>query len=80
MYRKRRNDVQPDMSIAISVLSLAVSGLVAWLTLLRTGIVKMTQPTIIFFGPDGAKGTPKVFLRTLLYSSANRGGIVENIG
>jgi hypothetical protein len=71
--------VPPDMSVAISVLSLAISGLVAWLTLLRTGIVKMTQPTIIFFGPDGDKGTPKVFLRTLLYSSANRGCIVENM-
>jgi len=39
----------------------------------------MTQPTLVFFGPDGAGGDPKVFLRTLLYSTAKRGQIVENM-
>jgi hypothetical protein len=37
----------------------------------------MTQPTVIFFGPDGGRRGGrrhlKVFLRTLLYSTANRG-------
>ncbi|MCA9401164.1 MAG: hypothetical protein KC713_06030, partial [Candidatus Omnitrophica bacterium] len=39
----------------------------------------MTQPTIIFFGPDGLSGPPKIFLRTLLFSTANKGHIVENM-
>jgi len=50
-----------------------------WLTLLRKGHIKMTQPTIFFFGPDGTKGQPKVFLRTLLYSTGKRGQIVESM-
>lgn len=68
-----------NASIIISLFSLTISGLVAWLTLLRTGTVRMTQPTIIFFGPDGGHGDPKVFLRTLLYSTARRGCIIESM-
>ena len=67
------------MSIVISVMALAVSVTTAWLTLLRRGTIRMTQPTLVFFGPDGPKGVPKVFLRTLLYSTAKRGQIVENM-
>jgi hypothetical protein len=40
------------VSLAISTLSLAVSAVTAWLTLFRRGTVKMTQPTVIFFGPE----------------------------
>lgn len=40
----------------------------------------MTQPTVVFFGPDGGgAGEPKVFLRTLLYSTSRRGHIVESM-
>lgn len=45
----------------------------------------MTQPTVIFFGPDGGarpagqKRRLKVFLRTLLYSTARRGQTVESL-
>jgi len=40
----------------------------------------MTRPTVIFFGPDGRdKSRPKVFLRTLLFSSSKRGRIVESM-
>jgi hypothetical protein len=72
------------VSIAISVLSLAVSSLTAWLTLFRRGVVKMTQPTIIFFGPDRPRSRderppPKIYLRTLLFSTAKRGRIVESM-
>lgn len=42
----------------------------------------MTQPTVVFFGPDGplfelAKN--KVYLRTLLYSTAKRGHVLESL-
>lgn len=39
----------------------------------------MTQPTVIFFGPDGLGGPPKIFLRALLYSTSKRGQMVENM-
>jgi hypothetical protein len=65
--------------VLISVTALAVSAITAWLTLFRRGTIRMTQPTLVFFGPDGPAGDPKVFLRTLLYSTAKRGQIVENM-
>lgn len=69
-------------SIGISVLAIAMSATTLWLTLLRKGEIRMTKPTVIFFGPDGGageeKGISKVFLRTLLYSSAKRGHVIEN--
>jgi hypothetical protein len=40
----------------------------------------MTTPTVVFFGHDAQpKMTPKVFLRTLLYSTATQGQIVEGM-
>lgn len=44
----------------------------------------MTQPTVIFFGPDGGprEGEPrrlKVFLRTLLFSTSRRGQMIESM-
>ncbi len=38
----------------------------------------MTRPAVIFFGPDGGdKGISKIFLRSLLYSTAKRGVVLE---
>jgi hypothetical protein len=70
------------ISITISALALSVSSITAWLTLFRQGTVKMTQPTLIFFGPDISRVSdepplPKVFLRTLLFSTAKRGRVIE---
>ena len=40
----------------------------------------MTAPTIVFFGYDLVpKTTPKIFLRTLLYSTAAQGQVVEGM-
>lgn len=71
-------------SVTISVLSLAVSAITAWLTFFRCGTVKMTQPTMIFFGPDKPRDSedipfPKVYLRTLLFSTSKRGRIIESM-
>jgi hypothetical protein len=72
------------VSLAISTLSLAVSAVTAWLTLFRRGTVKMTQPTVIFFGPDTPRShsdtpLPKVYLRTLLFSTSKRGRVIESM-
>lgn len=72
------------VTVIISVLALVVSATTAWLTLFRRGTVRMTQPTMIFFGPDTPRSPddlplPKVFLRTLLFSTSKRGRIVESM-
>lgn len=75
----------PDpITLAVAVLALAISGTTAWLTLFRRGTIKMTQPTVIFFGPDAPRdketGTsPKIFLRCLLFSTSKRGRVIESM-
>ena len=72
------------LTVTISVLALAVSATTAWLTLFRRGTVKMTQPTVIFFGPDRPRSLedvppPKVYLRTLLFATCKRGRVIESM-
>jgi hypothetical protein len=68
------------VSIAISVVALFVAGATLWLSHLRRGRLKMTKPTVIFFGPDGGeRGISKLYLRTLLYATAKRGVVLEHL-
>jgi hypothetical protein len=72
------------ISITVSILALAVSSASAWLTLFRRGTVKMTQPTIIFLGPDIPRSpneppSPKIYLRTLLFSTSKRGRVIQSM-
>lgn len=68
--------------LVISGLALGVSLVTAWLTLFHRGTIRMTKPTVIFFGPDGGNHNglpPKIHLRTLLFSTSRRGRVVENM-
>jgi len=47
--------MSPWFSFSISCFALLVSGVTAWLKFFRKGKLVMTQPTVIFFGPDGSK-------------------------
>jgi hypothetical protein len=68
------------ISIPVSILSLAVSLGTFWLAFVNRGRLAMTKPTIVFFGYDMVpKPTPKVVLRTLLYSTATRGQVIEGM-
>lgn len=72
------------VAITVAILSLAVSSVTAWLTLFRQGTVRMTQPTVIFFGPEpsrvrGGSELPKVYLRTLLFATSKRGRVIESM-
>lgn len=72
------------LNTVLSAAALSVSATTAWLTLFRRGRVQMTQPTVIFFGLDGGRPPhrgpkAKVFLRTLLFSPAKRGSLVESM-
>ena len=66
-------------SFLVSLAAFSVSMITAWFTLLRRGKLKMTQPTTIFFGPDGPEGTPKIYLRSLLFSTGKRGVMIESV-
>jgi len=70
--------VKIELSIVISSLALLVSAVHFWLTWFHGGTIRMTQPSIVFFGPDDT-GRAKVFLRTLLYSTSRRGQWVESM-
>jgi len=71
------------ISLVISIAALLLSAATAWFTLFRRGSLGMTQPTVIFFGPDGGTPNrgprPKVFLRTLLFATSKRGQLVESL-
>jgi hypothetical protein len=70
------------LSLSISCLAFVVSALTAWLTFFRRGKLRMTQPTVVYFGPDGGgekEARNKVYLRTLLYSTSRRGQMVESM-
>jgi hypothetical protein len=65
-------------SLIISVVSLILSVVVAWLTLFRRGTLHMTQPVQVAFAyEDDSK--PKIFLRTLLYATGKRGYVIEGL-
>lgn len=66
------------VTVFLSLFALIISATTAYLSLFRKGTVKMTKPTIIYFGPDRSCER-KVFLRTLLYSTSKRGRIVESM-
>lgn len=72
------------IATTISIFALAVSSVTAWLTFFRQGTVRMTQPTVIYLGPDVPRSPnsappPKVYLRALLFSTSKRGRIVESM-
>ena len=72
------------VTATIAVLALTVSATTAWLTLFRRGSIQMTQPTVIFFGPDSPrkptdKPLPKIYLRTLLFANSKRGRVIESM-
>ena len=68
-----------DTSLLLSSLAVLISGATAWFTLLRRGRLKMTRPSLVFFGPDGSRGPAKVFVRTFLLSTGHRGLVLEHL-
>jgi hypothetical protein len=72
------------ISVGISLFSFVVSAIVAWQTLFCRGSLGLTKPTLIVFTHEKLltpvrKTIPKIFLRTLLYSTAKRGWVIENM-
>ena len=67
------------VSLIFSCVSTVIAGLTAFLTLVRRPKVKMTQPTFVAFAFDGVEGLPKIFTRTLMYSTSQPGKVVESL-
>ena len=68
------------VGVVFSFLSLGVSGTTIYYTLLRRGRLGMTKPTLVSFGYEaGNRPSAKIFLRTLLYSTAPQGRMVERM-
>lgn len=70
-----------DIELPIAILSLLVSFFTLWKMYLERGKLKMTQPATIFFGPDSVENiaSSKVHLKTLLFSTSERGQVVEGM-
>lgn len=67
-------------SVIASSLSLILSLFTFWMLYFYKGKIKMTQPTLIAFGHDHSNiKEPKIYLRALIFSTAKRGRIIENI-
>jgi hypothetical protein len=64
-------------SILLSAAALAVSIIVAYLTLVRRGKLGMTQPVLVGFLSE--EHQPKLFLRAMLYATGKRGHIIESL-
>jgi hypothetical protein len=67
------------VSLVISGLALVVSMTTAWLTLFRHGNLRMTRPVLVGFLYDLPGGEPKVFFRSMLFTTGKRGHIVESL-
>ena len=68
------------LSITIAGFALLISGWTMWWTHFRRGKIKMTQPEMAaFLYENGNHRSPKIFLRTLLYSTAERGQVIEGL-
>jgi len=70
------------ISTIVAVIAIGISLFTAWVTILHRGTVCSTHPAFVAFRYDFVdKPVPqaKIFLRTLLFSTAKRGWVVENL-
>lgn len=67
------------MALIIAIISLIISGLTFWMTKIKKGKLKMTRPSIICLLGQNNGDNPKIFIRTLLYSTSEQGQYIENM-
>jgi hypothetical protein len=66
-------------AILISCASFVLSGYALWVAQFNHGRLKMTQPTLLCMMRELPRQTPKIFLRTLLFTSGTKGRVVEGM-
>ena len=73
-------DDRKQFSLVFSVAALVLSAWTFWFVHVRSGRLSASRPQSVFFGPDGGtKDKPKVFVSTFLYSSADKGCVIESL-
>jgi hypothetical protein len=70
---------QVNAATAVAILSMIVSLVTAWLTLLRRGTVKMVRPQLVAFLDARGSDGPKVWFRALLHNTAPKGNVLESM-
>ena len=67
------------VTLLMSVASLLLSCYALWVAQFNRGRLKMTQPNLVCLMRDMPRGAPKIFLRTLLFTTGTKGRIVQSM-
>lgn len=70
-----------SIELVISIVALLISAVTGWLTLFHKGTVKMSRPHFFALTPEDGPfgGWIKFFMRVLVFSSGQRGRVIESI-
>jgi hypothetical protein len=71
--------MKDSFSTLFATLSFILSLFTLWITQFRHGELRMTQPTLLCLKREQPLGTPKIFLRTLLHTTASKGRVIETM-
>ena len=69
------------IAIFLSTIGVLISSITFWILYLHKGTVEITRPRLISLGYERHNDcrTPKVFIRSLLYSTSHKGTVIENM-
>lgn len=67
------------ITVLLSVASFLLSGYALWVAQFNRGRLKMTQPTLLCLRRDLPSGKPKIFLRTLLFTTGTKGRVIQSM-
>src|SRR5215471_15470822 len=69
----------PIVSGVMSVASFGLAGYALWVAQFNHGRLRMTQPTLLCLKRELAPSIPKIFLRTLLFTTGNKGTVIQSM-
>ena len=69
------------IAIFVSMIGVLISSITFWILYLHKGTIKITKPRLIALGYERHENhrTPKVVIRSLLFSTSNKGIVIDNI-
>jgi hypothetical protein len=67
------------LSLLLSGASFFLCGFALWIAQFNRGKLKMIQPTLICLKRDPPDGKPKIFLRTLLFTTGVKGRVIQSM-
>ena len=69
----------PIVSGVMSVASFGLAGYALWVAQFNHGRLRMTQPTLLCLKRELTPSIPKIFLRTLLFTTGNKGTVIQSM-